>query len=136
MAVMFLLQSCGKSQGVVVEVSNPTDMVRMNEMVEIDYAEVLHRLNLAEDATIVVLNSEDVQVPYQVTFDGKLIFMPAALEAMSSSLYRIVEGTPDTFATYAIGAQYPQRVDDIAWENSSIAFRTYGPALQASGERA
>ncbi len=136
MAVMFLLQSCGKSQGVVVEVSNPTDMVRMNEMVEIDYAEVLHRLNLAEDATIVVLNSEDAQVPYQVTFDGKLIFMPAALEAMSSSLYRIVEGTPDTFATYAIGAQYPQRVDDIAWENSSIAFRTYGPALQASGERA
>ena len=28
------------------------------------------------------------------------------------------------------------RVDDVAWENDRIAFRTYGPALQATGERA
>jgi hypothetical protein len=28
----------------------------------------------------------------------------------------------------------PQRFDDFAWENDRIAFRTYGPALEASGE--
>ncbi len=27
-------------------------------------------------------------------------------------------------------------MDDVAWENDRIAFRTYGPALQASGEKA
>ncbi|MDR1004378.1 MAG: DUF4861 domain-containing protein, partial [Prevotellaceae bacterium] len=34
------------------------------------------------------------------------------------------------------GRYYPERKDDIAWENDLVAFRTYGPALQASGERA
>ncbi|PID62919.1 MAG: hypothetical protein CR986_00660, partial [Ignavibacteriae bacterium] len=28
----------------------------------------------------------------------------------------------------------PERMDDFAWENDKIAFRMYGPALQASGE--
>ena len=31
---------------------------------------------------------------------------------------------------------YPERVDDIAWENDRAAYRCYGPALQKSGERA
>ena len=36
----------------------------------------------------------------------------------------------------ACGRQYPERVDDIAWENDLTAYRMYGPALQATGERA
>lgn len=31
---------------------------------------------------------------------------------------------------------YPQRLDDLAWENEYCAFRTYGPALQKKGEHA
>ena len=38
--------------------------------------------------------------------------------------------------TYVIGKQYPERVDDIAWENDRTAYRIYGPALQKSGEKA
>jgi hypothetical protein len=34
----------------------------------------------------------------------------------------------------AYGAFMPQRKDDFAWENDRIAFRVYGPALEASGE--
>ena len=50
--------------------------------------------------------------------------------------YKITPGTPEAFKTIACGKQYPERVDDIAWENDRIAFRTYGPALQATGEKA
>lgn len=50
--------------------------------------------------------------------------------------YKIAPGTPEAFKTIACGKQYPERVDDVAWENDRIAFRTYGPALQATGEKA
>jgi hypothetical protein len=30
--------------------------------------------------------------------------------------------------------QVPERADDFAWENDVVAFRLYGPALQATGE--
>lgn len=34
------------------------------------------------------------------------------------------------------GRIYPERADDIAWENEFVGFRIYGPATQAKGERA
>lgn len=34
------------------------------------------------------------------------------------------------------GRLYPQRQDDLAWENDIVAFRIYGPATRAIGERA
>lgn len=135
-AAVILLQSCATQPGVEVEILNPTDMVRMNEMVELDYATIVERLAMSEGEQVVVMGDDGVQLPYQVTFDGKLIFIPTALEPRVSATYRIEVGEPDTFAVRACGAHYPQRVDDIAWENGCIAFRTYGPALQESGERA
>ena len=136
LAVVATLFSCTQPRRVVVEVTHSTDMVRMNEMVELDYATVVERLAMVEGESLVVLDAEGVQMPYQVTFDGKLIFIPSAIEPNSCGRYRIEVGEPDTFAVRACGAQYPERVDDIAWENGCIAFRTYGPALPASGERA
>lgn len=35
---------------------------------------------------------------------------------------------------FAYGRHVPERKDDFAWENDRIAFRMYGPALEASGE--
>lgn len=34
------------------------------------------------------------------------------------------------------GRVYPERNDDLAWENDLVAFRAYGPATQRNGERA
>ena len=36
----------------------------------------------------------------------------------------------------ACGRQYPERLDDVAWENDRAAYRAYGPALQEKGARA
>ena len=50
------------------------------------------------------------------------------------------------FLPFALGAQtadadcygrvFPERADDLAWENDVVAFRAYGPATQQKGERA
>ena len=97
--------------------------------------EVSEKLDLADTAQIIVLNADGQQVAYQITYDEKVIF-PVDVKAKGASTYTIQEGAPETFATLAYGRHYPERVDDVAWENDLVAFRAYGPALQANGERA
>ena len=36
----------------------------------------------------------------------------------------------------ACGNVYPNRLDDVAWENDKAGYRAYGPALQRTGEKA
>ena len=99
--LLVMLVGCS-APSVKVAVTNPTDAARTGEMVEVEVAS----LGLTEGAGLVVVNAEGVEIPSQITHDGKLIFCA------------------------------DERVDDIAWESNLIAFRAYGPALQASGERA
>lgn len=103
-------------------------------MVEVSMETVTDRLGLADTAQIVVLNADGQQVPYQITYDGKVIF-PAAIAAGGTATYTIQTGTPEAFDVKACGRCYPERMDDMAWENDLVAFRAYGPALQAKGER-
>lgn len=126
--------ACNDSRTVTVTVTNPLVMERSNEMVEVSMETVTDRLGLADTAQIVVLNADGQQVPYQITYDGKVIF-PAAIAAGGTATYTIQTGTPEAFDVKACGRCYPERMDDMAWENDLVAFRAYGPALQAKGER-
>ena len=126
--------ACNDSRTVTVTVTNPLAMERSNEMVEVSMETVTDRLGLAYTAQIVVLNADGQQVPYQITYDGKVIF-PAAIAAGGTATYTIQTGTPEAFDVKACGRCYPERMDDMAWENDLVAFRAYGPALQAKGER-
>ena len=126
--------ACNDSRTVTVTVTNPLALERSNEMVEVSMETVTDRLGLADTAQIVVLNADGQQVPYQITYDGKVIF-PAAIAAGGTATYTIQTGTPEAFDVKACGRCYPERMDDMAWENDLVAFRAYGPALQAKGER-
>lgn len=126
--------ACNDSRTLTVTVTNPLAMERSNEMVEVSMETVTDRLGLADTAQIVVLNADGQQVPYQITYDGKVIF-PAAIAAGGTATYTIQTGTPEAFDVKACGRCYPERMDDMAWENDLVAFRAYGPALQAKGER-
>lgn len=129
------IASCSSSKNVNVIVTNSSSIGRNKEMVEVSMKEINAKLNLSKTAQIVVIDKNGQQVPYQITFDEKLIF-PSSVKANSSESYKIQTGVPETINTVACGKQYPERLDDVAWENDRIAFRTYGPALQATGEKA
>src|SRR5574344_1551652 len=135
LAAALLVTSCAVKQPVKVTVSNDSSLDRKGEMVEVSMHEISNKLHLSDTAKIVVLNAEGDQIPTQVTYEGNLIF-PVTVKANDKVSYTIKAGTPAVVDTMACGAYYPQRVDDVAWENDLIAFRTYGPALQASGEKA
>ena len=126
--------ACNDSKTVTVTVTNPLAMERSNEMVEVSMETITNRLGLADTAQIVVLDADGQQVPYQITYDGKVIF-PATIAANGAATYTIQTGIPEAFDVKACGKCYPERMDDMAWENDLVAFRAYGPALQAKGER-
>lgn len=130
----FFCLACNESKTVTVTITNPLAMERSGEMVEVPMAEVSAKLNLADTAQVVVLDAENQQVPYQITYDEKLIF-PATVAANAATTYTIQAGTPIAVELKVCGRQYPERMDDMAWENDLVAFRAYGPALQARGER-
>ena len=127
--------SCADSkQAMTVTVTNPLALERAGEMVEVPMSDVVAKLQLADTAQIIVLDTDGQQVPYQVTYDEKVIF-PATVKANGTATYTIQPGTPEPFNVIACGKYYPERLDDVAWENDLVGFRAYGPALQARNER-
>lgn len=130
-----LLAGCGKSESVTVTVSNPLDMERTGEMVEVPVDDIYEQLNLSDTAQFVIYDDKAQEVPYQLTYDDKVIF-PVSIASNASVNYTIQQGTPSLVNAVVYGRYYPERLDDIAWENDRAAYRAYGPALQRSGEKA
>ena len=129
------LSACTQvKETLTVTVSNSLPMERHGEMVEIPMDKVVKELGLADTAQVVVWDKDGVEVPYQITYDDKLIF-PASVAAESSNTYTLQIGNPENVSVKACGRVYPERMDDIAWENDLIGCRAYGPTLQKRGER-
>lgn len=132
--LLSLCLACTEKRSLTVSVSNPLPMERTGEMVELSMDELAARLQLADTAQVIVTDAEGNELPTQVTYDNKLIF-PATVPASATATYTLSTGTPAPVEVKACGRQYPERLDDLAWENDLVAFRAYGPALQARGER-
>lgn len=119
---------------VKVTVTNVNDVQRQ-ELVEIDAKTVYAKLGIKSEKPFVVKNALGQQVAYQITYDGKIL-LDASVRPKGKAVFTISQGTPKQMKTIVCGKQYPERVDDIAWENDRTAYRIYGPALQKSGEKA
>lgn len=122
------------AKDVVVTVTND-ERVQRQEVVEVDVNKVYAKLGINSSEQFIVKNALNQEVGYQITHDGKLL-LDAAVRPCGSATFTITKGTPRESKVFVTGRQYPERVDDIAWENDRTAYRIYGPALQRSGERA
>lgn len=119
---------------VKISVSNDQKAQRQ-EVVEVDAAAIYKQLNIREGEPFVVKNALGQEVGYQLTYDGRLL-LDVAVRPCGTAVFTVEPGKPRPAKVYVTGRQYPERVDDIAWENDRTAYRLYGPALQRSGERA
>ena len=126
-AALMALSACGR-EGITLEVANTLDEMREGEIVEMPVAAIQSAL----PSSFRMLDRHGDEVPYQITYDSLLIF-PATVEPLSVAEYRIVAGEPAAVDTVVVGKLYPERLDDIAWENERSGYRIYGPAYQASG---
>lgn len=124
-----------------IEVRNPVDAPRTEEILDLPLADVLHHIH-AENVDHIVAVDEKTQqrLPSQI-FNAAhspepdqfliLVSVPARgrLRLLLKEDAQAPPATPLVF-----GREAPERKDDFAWENKYVTYRVYGPALQATGE--
>jgi hypothetical protein len=101
----------------------------------VNLQEVYKKLGVKAGESLVVKNALGQEVVYQTTYDGQLL-IDAAVRPCGQAKFTVTTGKPQEMKVFVTGKMYPERVDDIAWENDRTAYRLYGPALQRSGEKA
>lgn len=122
------------ADNVTITVENKGNVQRQ-ELVEMPVKDIYGKLGIKQGEPFIVKNALGQQVAYQVTYDGKLL-IDASVRPKGSAEFTVEPGVPKPMKTFVCGKQYPERVDDIAWENDRTAYRVYGPALQRTGEKA
>lgn len=127
MAAAMMFASCTKSME--VEITNPLPFGR-EETIEIPFAVLADRIG---DGPFRVVDSEDNQVPSQLTYDSLLVFR-AHVDSMSTATYTVQGRRPAEVDTLVTGRAYPEHLDDYSWENSLVGFRVYGVGRAMKGE--
>jgi len=132
-----------KPKVVEINVSNPLDIDRKSETVEIDCQHISSLLAEYSTEQIFVTNEAgEVVLSQFIDLDGDqepdLLIFQADLKANGHQHFHVEASEKDleqaasdvsTFARFV-----PERIDDFAWENDRVAFRTYGPKAQAITE--
>lgn len=117
---------------VEVKISNSMDEER-NDVVELDAQTMFTKLGICGGRQFVVRDGDHTEVPYQLTYDGKILIQ-AFVRPNSSTTLTFAKGIPSDFRFTAWGRVFPSREDDLAWENDRNGWRAYGPAIQNSGQ--
>lgn len=122
-----------------VSASNPLASLRLNETIELGWGELATQLpGIAPGNVVVVdetLGSILLSQAIDTDLDGaqdQLIFQ-AHFQPGQTRAFRIyvVEYALPEPTSWVAGRAVPERMDDYAWESDRIAYRVYGPALEA-----
>ena len=125
-ALLVTAGSCSGDRNISLNVDSATP--RSGAMVEIPVSEILESVGAKH---VRVLDPSGKEIPSQITYDSLLIF-----HAGEGSYTIMPSDRKPEYETMACGRLYPERADDIAWENDLVGFRAYGPATQRKGEKA
>lgn len=129
---------CSEKPVLKVTVENPLPTERYGEIVEIPWEVLEEGLEKVVPDEILVCDSMGRELPSQVVYRNEkspraLIFQ-VKLDGDARVFYLVKRGIRTAYAPKVHGRLVPERKDDFAWENEKVAYRMYGPALEATGE--
>jgi hypothetical protein len=125
-----------------LSVTNPLDVSRTQEVIDLPLAEVQHHLHAKQiDHIVAIDEATGKPLPTQLFSnagenappDRFLILVQTPPHATLHLLFR-EDAHPAPVEPLVFGREAPERKDDFAWENLFVTYRIYGPALQATGE--
>ena len=119
------------AQQVRLHVTNPTSSQRQ-EVVEADLQAICQSLGLKTSEALIVRNALGQQIACQTSHDGKLL-IDVSIQPKGMATYTISRGQPSPFMPQVCGRIYPERLDDLTWENDRNAWRFYGPKMHGKG---
>ncbi len=126
-----------------ITVENPLEIVRASETIVIKLKDIKDRIPAINPVLLQIseANSGAVRVSQLVDNDedgehDDLLFQAdfTAGETRTFLIRENAEKTAHKPESKVYAKFVPTRMDDFAWENDRIAYRMYGPALQATGE--
>jgi hypothetical protein len=123
-----------------IEVTNTLDIARPESVIEIGLSEIKSHAGIEELTDISVEDQSTHQfLPVQPYSDGanapdRLLVLVSlnAHQRIRLVFHQSRDNAPAKPLVF--GRLVPERKDDFAWENDKVAYRVYGPALQATGE--
>lgn len=122
----------GAKQKAIVKTIKNTTAIERQDVIELDAQEVFDKLGIGGGRQIVITDGDQVEIPYQLTYDGKLLVQVFIAPKSSTKIY-IYKGQPKQYRLDCNGRIYPNREDDLAWENDKCAWRFYGPKMKGKG---
>jgi len=129
----------------VLEVTNTLDVARPEAIIEVPLAEVIEEAGVQDPAKILAadvdsgapLATQLVAKQAGGRLDTLLVLVNIAARQTVRVEFREVPSLaeiPSQSRPLVFGRLVPERKDDFAWENDKVAYRVYGPALEATGE--
>lgn len=122
LAVLGLTANANAQQKIKLTVSNPANVVRSNEVVELDAKSIANKLGTDK---FIITDADDNELTSQTTHDGKTIFQ-ASVASKGKSIYYVKAGTPQNYKKQTTGRLFTERGDEFGWENDRVAYRIYG----------
>ncbi len=126
-----------------IDLVNPLNIDRGEEVVEIPLGQVTKNLHwsAAQVQSLVAFDSASMQrIPSQL-FSGRpgaypdTLLLLVKLTAKGKIKVALkLDPTAPPQESLVFGRAVPERKDDFAWENKDVAYRIYGPTLEATGE--
>lgn len=120
-----------------ITIQNDSKSNNKDAVVAIKWSEMAAKFKGIDPQNFKVINaSTKEEVPSQVDFDGKkdpqYLLVQLNIEGKSKAELTIENGKPTPISPKTFARYVPERLDDFAWENDKIAFRTYGKALEGT----
>jgi uncharacterized protein DUF4861 len=142
LSVMFIgIQPCAWAQQ--LHLTNPTSIDRIEEVVEVPLDQVAGHLRFsgAQLQSLVATDpATKERIPSQLYSsrrdsdpDTLLLLVKLPAKGVVNVAFKLDPAAPPQEAL-VFGRAIPERKDDFAWENRVVAYRIYGPALEATGE--
>lgn len=107
------------------EIHNPTKE-NISQVIQLTDIETLKKANCAVAREFFFLDGDRNELPYQITHDGRVLVF-CSVRPESSIHLTMYKGQPLDYELTANGRIYPNRWDDLVWENDRSAWRFYGP---------
>ncbi len=123
-------------------VTNPLNVQRLEEVLDLPLAEVLQHTHTKTADQLAVIDEGTGQSPPTQLYstvgaesapDRFLVLVKVPARATLHLRFQR-DAHPAPVEPLVYGREAQERKDDFAWENQLVAYRVYGPALQATGE--
>ncbi len=124
---IMMLSGCAKTN--YLSIYNPAPVDRMGCVAEIDASALGNQF---EKGGFVITDVEGREVPYQITYDNKLL-VETDVKAGDRVKLKVKAGTPQAYDTVCVGQIRLDFQDDFTWENDRGGYRLYGPAYRKDG---